>query len=197
MNTTSIFFEILVVGIQASLWIFLGLGSFDIVPLKNMNFADIKEWLTLLLPVLFCLCYTLGIVIDRLADALCMLYSPEKNLFKIEVFRKMKLKVLTSNEDVVNLRIQLKEGQLSKYFSYIKSRLRVLRGTTLNLLLLTIFSLIYFFRQEASNLTLSQTIVYSALIIIGGTAATIVTWISVALIQFSYRQRQKEVENLL
>lgn len=197
MNTTAIFIEVLIIGIQGFVWILLALLGINVIHIKSINFETLKDCPTIIIPLFFSFCYTVGIIIDRVADGLCIFFSPERNLFRISFFKRLKNKAISGNNNLTILKIQIKEDKLSEYFSYIKSRLRILRGTTLNIFLITIFSVVYFLSKEASVFSISKQILYSVGISFLGFAITFISWISLALLEFTFIQRQAEIKNII
>lgn len=68
MNTTLLFAEILIVGLQSGVWlIFLLFSVLGIDWFQNIS-ALLKDWQTVLLAILIPLLYVMGIIIDRFSD---------------------------------------------------------------------------------------------------------------------------------
>jgi hypothetical protein len=71
MNTTLLFVELVITGIQSSLWIFLLLlNILGYSWIQKLPSTSISGWETAIILVVFSIVYALGIVIDRIADAI-------------------------------------------------------------------------------------------------------------------------------
>jgi hypothetical protein len=71
MTTTAIFAEILITGLQAFVWlIFACLSVTGLDWLTAETMADLKDWVGLITVFVLGFAYTLGIVVDRVADSL-------------------------------------------------------------------------------------------------------------------------------
>jgi|GEM_PF-2107901 len=144
MTSTTLFAEILVVGLQAALW--LGLLFLLIANSIGIN-SDIvgtaqrlKEWAVLITIFAVGLAYTLGIVVDRLADSVVSYL--EKELFPDETppdktDDKLKedalIVELPSSVGLMRMCVMSKSPEMTKFLEYIRSRLRIARSTTFNL----------------------------------------------------------------
>lgn len=159
MTSTTIFAEILVVGLQAAVW--LGLLFLLIADLKGINTkavldiaVGLKEWAFLITVFVIGLAYTLGIVVDRLADS-AVSYLEEK-LFSDKERRDQTHKDLRKDALIVKLpssvglmrmRVMSKSPEMTKFLEYIRSRMRIARSTTFNLVP-TIIAAILFARPQ-------------------------------------------------
>ncbi len=119
MNTTALFAEILVVGLEAEGWIFLlvlaGLGTGWLADLDVLG-----GWEALFTLLVLATAYVLGVLVDRSADTLFR-WSEKKPLKPRVDFPEMRLEVMDRSEG------------MAKFLDYQRSRLRVARGTLLNL----------------------------------------------------------------
>ena len=73
MTSTAIFAEILVVGLQATVWLTLlclWIADVNGIPVGSITarLGRLKEWATLITTFVLGFAYTLGIIVDRLAD---------------------------------------------------------------------------------------------------------------------------------
>ncbi len=118
MNTTAVFTELLVIGLQAVAWIALAAASF-------LDFGSamsaLRGWETLVTIVVLAIAYVLGVVVDRIADSLL---GPLRNR--------------TSQRDPdqvgrARMHILKSASPLSSFREYQRSRMRLMRGTTFNL----------------------------------------------------------------
>jgi hypothetical protein len=127
MNTTMILAEILIVGIQAAVWVVLFIIAFCgpgwIQEIRNaIKGIELLSSFTIL-----SFLYTLGLFVDSFAYAIFSFLRPQR--LKLN-FLKHKYKKL---EDDTRIAALCKEGRAFTYFEYIRSRIRILRGTTINL----------------------------------------------------------------
>jgi hypothetical protein len=121
MSTTSLFVEILVIGVQASVWLALMLSTgADMKPVLKF-LTDYKEYAALITTVLLSMVYALGIIIDRLADSVWShSFHSGRERFS-EPVGKTRLRVLHKSEN------------MAKFLDYQRSRLRIARSTIVNL----------------------------------------------------------------
>jgi hypothetical protein len=141
MTTTVIFAEIIIIGLQASIWITLVL--INLFGTKWININILKGWESLLTVFVLGIVYTLGIVVDRTSDSI--FHSFDKKLRKKFISNKH----LSVSE--MRLRIMLKSESIAKFLEYIRSRLRIARSTSLNFFFITITSVIFLVKQSEVN----------------------------------------------
>jgi hypothetical protein len=146
MNTTSLFVELIVIGIGACLWIMLivcAIFGYTWIPTGNMfSFIAAIPFLAMI--------YVLGIVSDRLIDKLFdMIWGSElrTQYFKdsVEYFR-CRRKVITSSERMANV------------IEYSRSRLRICRGWAVHSVLIALAIPIFAHFQLPEPLFLKVTI---------------------------------------
>lgn len=134
MNTTLLFAELLIIGLQASLWLFLvailAFGTKWLQVAKDIGLAD---WETLIVVIALSLVYTIGIIIDRFAD----------RIFKTRD-RKIRLQVLKNVEMptvVIRFRLAKNNEYLNRQFEYTRSRMRISRASVFNFVMLLVVGL--------------------------------------------------------
>ncbi|HEY1348808.1 MAG TPA: hypothetical protein VGF67_04195 [Ktedonobacteraceae bacterium] len=66
MATTSLIVETLIAGLQALLWLALGLLLF--LGIRWIDFSALKDWVSLILFFVIAVAYTLGIIVERTAS---------------------------------------------------------------------------------------------------------------------------------
>ena len=132
MTTTALFAEILVAGVQALLWI----GLLSVVVLRRLgieetiSWTDLEVWIVPITVGLLTLAYTLGIVVDRVADSVMgWIYDR----FRTRLKRAGKKQSLVRQEG---------SGATAEFLEYQRSRLRVARATCLNVALTIVVTLI-------------------------------------------------------
>ena len=119
MKTTAVFAEVLAIGIQAVGLVGLAFAAFA-DPLPALDQA--AGWEAALTIALLAFAYVLGVVVDRVADSL---FTPLRNR--------------TSRHDAAarararHLMLR-QESPLATFLEYQRSRMRLMRGTMLNLL---------------------------------------------------------------
>lgn len=187
MNTTAFFVEILVIGIQSSIWVALmvaALLGYDWFPAAK-PFLD--SWSGLLTIVIMALCYTLGIVVDRLADAIFTIVSPKQLLLKSVRIRKMT--ELMHND--VRMVVLAKEGGVSPFLDYVRSRVRIIRATTLNIILIAIGGLA-FIQMRCDSLGCASKTNLSFSILGIGVILCVITLFALAMLQITYEKRLEQ-----
>ena len=138
MTSTAIFAEILVVGLQATVWV--ALLCLLIADLNGVHVGGItarlgalKEWATLITTFVIGFAYTLGIIVDRIADSL---WSWINDALRSEAGEANK----KPGPSVPKKRLQImsRDEGLTKFLEYVRSRMRIARSTSLNLVLIMI-----------------------------------------------------------
>jgi len=135
MQTTSIYIELVIIGAEALTWIFTIFALIDarvISVLKN-GLSSIP-----IAVILLGLCYVVGMVFDRIADW---------------IFKKFEQKIRAKQEipkNVIGHLLFVKTND-EQYFNYITSRKRIVRGTALNVLPISIALALYLLIHHLST----------------------------------------------
>jgi len=139
MSTTSIFVEILIVGIEALIWIGLLLCTKWNLCRGLEILTEYKEYSALITTFLLALAYVIGIFIDRVADSFYRIfrYSYDKPL--PETVGKMRLRIMHDSEG------------MAKFLDYQRSRLRIARATVFNLFLTILVGSYWLVQHPNSN----------------------------------------------
>lgn len=141
MKTTAIFAELLIVGLQAIVWlIFAGLVFFEVSTIDTTLFNTLKSWAALITIFVLSLSYVIGVIIDRVADS----------LFN-HVDKKLREKYLVkSNQSVADMRLYImsKNEGVTDFLDYVRSRLRLARSTVLNVILIIFFVALWYFTSS-------------------------------------------------
>ena len=122
MSTTSVFVEILIVGLQAMIWV--GLIVFAKYAGHDKCLAALtkyEQYSALITTLLLASAYVLGIFVDRVADCVYVLFQyrdPEKPPARVA---EMRLQIMHQSEG------------MAKFLDYQRSRLRIARATVFNL----------------------------------------------------------------
>jgi hypothetical protein len=131
MSTTALFIELLITGLQSTIWLTLLILSFlgfDWINPERLRGFEIMM-ATILLPIV----YPTGVFVDYLAD---------------QLFRRWELKIresfiLDKTQTALKLLMQTKDPSLAAHFGYIRSRIRISRSSALNFALITVTSVIF------------------------------------------------------
>lgn len=135
MQTTALFVEILIVGLEALAWVLLlGLTMFGS---DWLHVSELEKWVPLVTVVVLALAYIMGILVDRLADSLFTWF--ERTRLGLLVNRRFGEGSFwyTTPAGVSTMRLTVmrdSEG-IAKFLDYQRSRVRIMRSTVLNLLI--------------------------------------------------------------
>lgn len=141
MSTTAAVVEILITGIQASVWVvFITLGLFGYDWIHRVT-SELEKWVGLVTIFVLAISYTLGIVMDRVADWTLQLITPQTKsvLLRVKWIRHKAL------QDDLRISLLSRYEEIVALLEYIRHRLRIVRATVLNLVLITITSSIFIF----------------------------------------------------
>ena len=185
MKTTAIFAELLIVGLQATVWlIFAGLVFFEVSAFDAALFDELKSWAALITIFVLSFSYVIGIIIDRVADS----------LFN-HVDRRLRNKYLIKSKQpvaVMRLYIMSKNEGVSDFLDYVRSRLRLARSTVLNVILIIFFVALWYF--TSSKFESNSIIVFLFLSGIPLLVLTIFTWFRISK---TYYKRLTQAFDLL
>jgi hypothetical protein len=139
MNTTLLFVEVFIAGIQGLIWVaLLALNLIGPDWLAEIKLQDLGGWTFLISALVFSFAYSLGIVIDRVAN---FLYSNWDKKIGAQYFPQ-------EARSLAVVRFQLNNEHLNKQLEYVRTRLRIARSSSVNFLLITIFSIGLFTRLD-------------------------------------------------
>jgi hypothetical protein len=79
MSTTTVFVEILIIGLEAMVWLGMALGIHWDTGLMMDFYKRNQSWSALLTPLMLALVYIAGIIVDRAADSL---YKPLRYTYR-------------------------------------------------------------------------------------------------------------------
>lgn len=194
MNTTAIVVELLVIGIQTSLWVVVLVAAFEPSFLAAIDLSKLEKWEGLVTAGAFATCYSLGILVDRLADVLFLLTRPSRLLLRGSWVKRIQAGLAVKKMDLTPLELAVKEGHGSEYFSYFRVRLRITRAFTVNALLSTLSCVLYGVLQ-IGDIRERITFILSAVILGGG--ITLFSYLATGLLDIAHETRKKELKNLL
>lgn len=157
MNTTLLFAELVIIGIQVSLWLFcLILIIFGYGWLQGLQSLGLNSWQTIILAILLSLSYVLGVIFDRLSDRI---FSAWEKGVKNEVFP------LPS----IAMRFDLgKDNEyLNRQFEYMRSRMRIARASSINFGLTTMFVAIFIVTRVQNLSRMERGLYFLAVMLLG------------------------------
>lgn len=160
MSTTAIFAEILIIGLQATVWIALLVLSF--LPKGSINPGALDGWEALTTVFVLAAAYTLGIVVDRIADSA---YGRLRKIWDKE--EKGKRKKNLPDVSIMRLRVMEKEDGKARFIDYQRSRLRVARATVLNVALVFLTGVFYLGRADMSKPAIATFSVALLIVLVG------------------------------
>ena len=186
MSTTLIFAELLIIGLQATVWLALA-----VVATSGLRWADLAAvsigsgWQPVILAVALAFVYSIGILVDRIAD---LVFWPWD--------RSLKAKYIPESPDpVLVLRAEIGDENkaLSEHLQYTRSRMRIVRASALNFALITLLACVVVRPLEAPR--------WAALIVFFGSglvAASVYAWTNLTktyllMVKASYLRRGRPV----
>jgi hypothetical protein len=163
MNTTSIFVELVVIGLHTAIWV--GLIILTFTGYQNLDPEKLFT-LNLVLPVL-AITYILGILMDRASDMILATQDDRlrsQNDFRgLPSFLSMRFYILSKSSDVY------------EQLEYTRSRLRIARASILNFAFTTVAVALFIWFQLGKALTAEYRI---TVCIAGVLVGALLTWIS-------------------
>jgi len=132
MSTTSLFVEILIIGLQALIWLVLLVGvGWDLDSSLNL-LKELKEYAALVTILLIATAYVLGIFVDRAADSFYEKFRYSSKKSPVVPMGEMRLRIMKESEG------------MAKFLEYQRSRLRIARATVFNLFVIIVVGSIWF-----------------------------------------------------
>jgi hypothetical protein len=168
MNTTYLFVEIIISGIQCMVWILLFILTLTGADwLNNLSKIDLSNWMVLLSLVGLSFSYTLGIIVDRLGDWMFVAWD-----------RTIQAKYLKGKtQTIASLRHKIDNTSYFKHIEYTRSRLRIVRSSTLNFFMTSIALILFI--QKTNFMEASQKFLFSWVSLLAGgalTALSVYSW---------------------
>ena len=192
MSTTPLFVEVLVIGIQAVFWIaliILSLFGYDWFFLAE---PFLRNWVSLVTITFLAICYSVGIVVDRIADCFVKIISPHKLLLKVKWMKRQ----VEGTQGNPRIPVLVRSKTASIFLEYIRSRLRIARATALNSTLITAASSVFVLVRgnslsHAARWNVVGTIIGVGLILV------LLSLLSTGILEATYDSRVKQVEREL
>lgn len=185
MGTTALFAEVLIIGIQGITWImFLVLSIFGHSWIMDLK-TTVEGWATLTTIILLAVFYTFGIIIDRCFIAFTRICNPSKWLSSRSWVKKKAKEVF----DEVNMPlIYSREGTLALNQTYLATRLRIVRATFFNFLLILVTSIVFCVRIDRPECIIS--------ILVIGLPLLFMSLVAYAVLEDTFEDRNKKVKAL-
>jgi hypothetical protein len=130
VNTTLIFAELLIIGLEVGIWLsflllsFLGVNNFDEF-LNTITNLEVLV-LTITIPVL----YVLGIIFDRIVDRL---FRSTERRIEAEILKDYPVSVLAMRFSFGNA-----NDSLNQQLDYARTRMRIVRASSINFVLIAV-----------------------------------------------------------
>lgn len=166
MSTTSLFVDLLISGIQVAMWLCLLVGC--ILGADTSILGKIKEWDAVLAVLLLPIVYPVGIFIDNLADDLLR-----------PINRRIRRRLLLDETStVMKLLSETKDDFLSRYFDYVRTRIRISRSSALNFALITLFGELFVWMRWQPSFGAKQGVWMGMIALLGGllTSLAVFSW---------------------
>lgn len=180
MNTTNLFVELIVIGIGALTWTLLVLLTalgFDWLPIDRAFSIEA------LVPVLS-IVYVLGIITDRVADAIFDRWWSDdlrsEHFGERQEYYRARRQILTSSE------------RLSDLLEYGRSRLRIARGWTLNAILIAMGLNLFVWTRLRQSQMAARLSVVGTLFLLTLAAGAWYAWQSISLAEYRKIKEQSE-----
>ncbi len=154
METTQLYVELIIIGLETSIWmciIFVNIIGKQVIGITSNILNNLSSSL-LLVGVL----YILGLLMDRLSE---LIYKKVEN----------KIRRNSGFEEKTSILIWEKHNK-GKYFEYAKTKIKILRASTINVPLISISLMWYIWNFEKNN----QIMLSMYVLLLGG----LFTWVS-------------------
>lgn len=196
MATSALFVELLIVGLEALVWMGLLVlcytGPLDVVA----TLGKLKEWATPLTALVFVAAYVIGILMDRVSDTLYVALEGDPTKWRAlnrirRIFRKKRVSHSAIDKiPEMRLQVMLESEGLAKFLDYQRSRLRIARATVLNLLLAIVAAVIY-------QITIGAGIRYRIALVVLGSFVWLLVLLATEMIDFAHLKRLSEAYDLV
>lgn len=191
MNTTAIFVELLVIGIQTALWVILLFGSLlpQVTPL-----SDLSKWEGLVTAGAFAVCYSLGILVDRIADLFFVAARPKDLIISTPWLSRLRGRISNQKIDTSSLQVAFKEGKALEYLDYFRVRIRITRALAINSFLATIALSLYGARHWWRGIDLW---LFIPIVCLVGGGVSVFSFFAVGALDLANSAQKVEIERLM
>ena len=182
MATTALFVELIVIGIQGSLWVLVLLLAFTNIGTWSGLLGALVKWNTVTAVLSVALFYSFGIILDRLFHVMADAIRLSRWLVK---FQWVERRIRSHTTDNV-IEIYHYAGILSSFYQYIVSRWRIARATFFNAAL-AVVALEIFLRNQSANIRPEYVRVVDLAVVAGSALAVF------GLVSFTTNDVAKEI----
>jgi hypothetical protein len=193
MSITSAFIEIVVIGVQGLVWVSLLAASvFGFDTIKTIQLALNESPGSLTAIMLLSVIYTLGVLIDRIGDGLFVLVKPREVLLRITSFQRWADRAHADQR----LPVFLNEGKASSILEYIRSRVRILRSSFFNFVMIMLSSALLV-HTRLDNMTLTKRFRLTIFIVLMGAVVLILVFVCWGMLEITYDRRLAQANQTL
>jgi 8-oxo-dGTP pyrophosphatase MutT (NUDIX family) len=187
MSTTAVVAEILIVGLEAEAW--LGLLVVTIFGSAWIDVDAASKFTPILLVLMVATAYVLGVIVDRAADTGFKWFSGHRlGRWSNRTFGKSsEAWLLPAREQTMRTLVMRDGGPAAAFVDYQRSRLRVARGTAVNLVAALVVAGVYCGWHEGWSLTLRVESLLLALLLVTIPAAERIRTAWLGRLQDAYR----------
>ncbi len=194
MSTTLLFAELLIIGLQATIWLFLlVVDIWGYRWLSNLQTIGLSDWQTVIVVLALSFVYVLGIVFDRIAD---LVFSSWDKRIRNQIIPNPHLPVA-----VMRFELGKDNEYLNRQFEYTRSRMRIARASSINFGLTTLLAIVFVLVHLQGNPAQVGYLLFAVLVGIALVSATLYTWRKLEHTYFGlvkanydlYASRQKDV----
>jgi|YNPNPStandDraft_1061719.scaffolds.fasta_scaffold104357_2 hypothetical protein len=134
MSTTLLFAELLIIGLQATIWLSLiVVNIWGYKWLSALQAVGLSDWQTVIVVLALSFVYVLGIIIDRVAD---LIFSGWDKRIREKIIPNAPLPIA-----VMRFELGKDNEYLNRQFEYTRSRMRIARASSVNFSLITLLAI--------------------------------------------------------
>jgi len=149
MQTTTLYVELLIIGFEVYIWLGLFLASFVQMDRMALLLKKFESYSFLATLTALGLAYLLGIVFDKIAH---FLVGAQRRSLRRLFYGAISSAVATEDDDdyrQIYARIMARDGQASSVMLYARSKVRILRASVLNVILITAATAVFLSTLES------------------------------------------------
>jgi hypothetical protein len=164
--TVAVFAEILIVGLEAAVWILLTILT--IFGNDWVDPAELEGWETLVTVLILASAYVLGVLMDRMANTILTKLRPDRDKTPERKWATARLEIMARIGGV----------SLIQFLEYLRSRVRIARGTVVNFFLIALATLAFGLARTSASKSPKGIgfLVVSVAILLGISFASFFAW---------------------
>lgn len=136
MSTTLLFAELLIIGLQATIWLsLLIVNIWGYRWLSTIQAIGFSDWQTVIVVLALSFVYVLGIIIDRVAD---LFFSGWDKRIREKIIPNAPLPIA-----VMRFELGKDNEYLNRQFEYTRSRMRIARASSINFALIILLAILF------------------------------------------------------